>query len=50
MRRLAPLVLFACVSCGGSPPPAPPVDETLSREVHAGQLALELERAAEAAA
>ena len=31
MRRLAPLVLFACVSCGGSPPPAPPVDETLSR-------------------
>ena len=51
MRR-ALLLLLLLADCGGSAPDtgAPPTDEMLQRQTHAGQLAFELERNEEAAA
>jgi hypothetical protein len=45
---LLPVLLLA--ACGGTAPAATPVDETLQRATHAGDLAFEMERNEEAAA
>ena len=50
--RWALLLPLLLANCGGSAPEtgAPPIDEMLQRQTHAGQLAFELERNEEAAA
>jgi hypothetical protein len=44
------VLLGALIGCGGEPPPAPPSDETLSRDTRAGRLAYLQERPDEAIA